>query len=160
MRWIDKRAAVLMAASMFVAGCASGPHCNGECAVLALDNAHSLLDEDIVDAFNANCASEVALKELDGRWVPWYSRRSSTVTGIFEMPVDPGVHALLFSANFDRVGPLRPIPPASHRGEPRELEVELEEGKRYFFCAALPEDSSPEDWEPAVYWVEDRQHRS
>lgn len=152
--------ALIAATIFFLTGCASGTACKDGCAVLSPAGTLSSADRDIIEAFNARCASDVVLKELDGKWVPWRTGGTSwnsKMSDDYQLSVNTGVHTLLFSANFDTVGPLRPSPPASHRGTPRSLKVELEGGKRYYFCATLPENAPPEGWEPAMFWVADIQ---
>jgi hypothetical protein len=118
-----------------------------------MSNPVSMLGREVADEFSATCYTDVVLKQLDGEWVPWYFGRSSRATQFFEVPLDPGVHALLFSANFDRIGLRNSNPPASAGRELRMLDVKLEGGQRYFFCAVLRENRPPEEWEPAVYTV-------
>lgn len=96
------------------------------------------------------------MKKIDGEWVTETTRHP----GKQILELEPGAYQLELTATLSEGGayrrPAAERAAAERRPPPsREVNVQIEAGKRYYIAAHWPEGTMPDAWEPVVWWEED-----
>lgn len=96
------------------------------------------------------------VKKINGEWVTETTR----YPGKQILELKPGAHHLEVTATLSEGGAYRRSAAersVAERTRPpsRELNIELEAGKRYYLAAHWPAGTMPDAWKPVVWWAED-----